>query len=182
MTIQPFKETDATEALMSSVLMPTLELLGADRDTFFNECFESYLFGDVLYDLDRDPLVDVITQLVYRSSFPAIHDLFTAPGTFEFYISVFERIFPDDLDIQFEIPDPGKLTITITALTLQSFNLMARSIVDDVYVYDTLVTSDLNEPIMGHGPAGIKTQAEMDGLITEISAYGVYTTVVLATS
>ncbi len=181
MTIQAFKETDTTEAAIQNFLMPVLDILGVDRDTFYSECFESYLFGDVLFDLSRDPLVDVITQEVYRASFPAIHELFTRPGTFEFYISVFRKVFPEDVDIQFEIPDPGKLEITLNALTLAQFYLLTRRIVADVYVYENLVTSGANEKILVRGTSGIKTQSEIEGLVAEISAYGIYTTVTLVT-
>lgn len=180
-TMKPFRENDADEATATAIAMPTLTALGVDRTTMFNECFACYLLGDVLYDLGRDPMSDVITREVYRTSFPAIHDLFTRPGTFEFYLSVFRKIFPDDVDVEFTIPAPGKLEITISSLTLEEFGLLVRQIVDDVYVYSTLVTSDTNDPIVGHGTKGIKTQSEMEGLIVEISAYGVYTTVILET-
>lgn len=179
--MQKFKENDATESVMTAILMPSLDDVGIAHDDFFADCFNNYFFGDVLYALDRDPMVGVITQEVYRTSFPAIHELFTAPGTFEFYLSVFRKIFSDSVDVEFTIPGPGQLAIDVNALTLDSFNLMTREIVGDVYVYSRLVTSDLNEPILGHGTKGIKTQSEIEGLLSEISAYGVFTTIELET-
>lgn len=166
---------------VAQVMIPTIQSLGVDHDTFFDEAFASYLLGDVLWNLDRDPLVGVVTKEVFRSSFPAIHELFTRPGTFEFYLSVFRKIFSADVDIEFEIPGPGQLVINVSAITYENFGILTREIVDDVYVYSNLVTSDLNEPIVGQGVVGIKTQAEMEGLISEISAYGVYTEINLVT-
>ena len=180
--MQAFKENDTTEARVAATYIPTvLQTLGADRDTMFANCFICYLLGDVLYNLDRDPLVGVITQDVYRSSFPAIHDLFTRPGTFEFYLALFRKIFADDTDIQFTIPGPGQLTITIEAETIEDFNILVRQIVDDAYVNSTLVTSDAQDPILGQGVKGIKTQSQIDGLIAEISMYGIVTVANLVT-
>lgn len=178
---QRFKENDVTEPIVTNLFLSVLEELGADRDTFFDNAFLSYLLGDVLFDLNRDPLADVITREVFRASFPAIHDLFTRPGTFEFYLDVFRSVFTADTDIEFTIPGPGQLVIDVSAVTLEQFPILARRIVDDVYIYDNLVTSDTNENIVAQGISGIKTQSEMDGLAAEISAYGIFTTVNLIT-
>ncbi len=177
--MQRFKENDTTEPDIIALFMPTLVELGIERDTMFSDCFECFLLGDILYDLVRDPLSGVISREVYRSSFPAIHESFTRPGTFEFYLDCFRKVFTDDVEVEFVIPDPGKLEINITALSLETFYILTRQIVDDAYVYDRLVTSDTNDPIVGRGLRGIKTQEEIDGLVSEISAYGVFTTVTL---
>lgn len=178
---QRFQENSVNEATVIGLALPSLETLGTDHDTLFAEAFACYLLGDVLYDLGRDPLADVITRPVYRTAFPAIHDLFTRPGTFEFYLEVFRKIFTDDVDVEFVIPGPGQLEINVSSLTLEESYIMARQIVDDAYVYHRVVTSDLNEPIMAVGVKGIKTQKEIDGLIVEISAHGVFTTANLVT-
>jgi hypothetical protein len=122
-------------------------------------------------------MVGVVSRDVYRQSFPAIHNLFTRPGTFEFYLSLFRSVFTDDTDIQFDIPGPGQLTIDVQAITSENFYLMARSLVDGEYVYERLVTSDLNEPIMAQGFRGPKSESEIHSLIVEVSAHGIYTTV-----
>jgi hypothetical protein len=174
---QRFKANDPKEQQVIDLFMPTLETLGDERDAFFAGAFASYLLGDVLYDLDRDPMVGVIGKDLYRSSFPAIHDLFTRPGTFEFYLALFRSIFTDDTDIEFTILAPGHLVIDVTAVTREESYLMARTIVDGSYVYDRLVTSDLNDPIMAQGFKGPKSESEIRGLVSEISAYGVFTEV-----
>ncbi len=176
---QRFKENDSTELDIIGLFQPTLDALGADRDAFFADAFISPFLGDVLFTLNRDPLADVITGDVYRDSFPAIHDLFTRPGTFEFYLAVFRKIFTADTDISFEVPGPGQLNITVNAITYETFKLLDREIIADAYQYFPLITSDDNVYILGQGVKGIKTQAEMDGLIVELSAYGVFTQVTL---
>lgn len=177
--MQRFKENDATEPEVYNLLLPMLETIGLDRDTFLEDAYLTHGLGGAIFDLAMDPISDVVTRDVYVEGYPAIHELFTRPGTFEFYLSVFRKIFADDVDVQFEIPGPGQLNIVVSAVTYQTFNLTAREIVDDVYVYSKLVTSDLNEYIMTQGVKGIKTQEEISGLLTEISAYGVFTTVEL---
>ncbi len=177
--MQRFKENDSTEPEIYGLFTPTLNELGVERDSFFLNSFACYLLGDILYDLQRDPLADVITRNVYRTSFPSIHELFTRPGTFEFYLDVFRKVFTDDVEVEFIIPSAGILQVGITALSLETFNILIREIVDDAYVYFNLVTSDLNDQIVGRGLRGIKTQEEIDGLMAEISCYGIYTTVTL---
>lgn len=177
--VQRFKANDVTESQVYNLFLPTLELLGVDRDTFFEEAFETYGLGEALYATQKDPLTDVVTLDVYRTGYPAIHELFTRPGTFEFYLSVFRKVFTENTDIQFTIPGPGRLHIEIDAVNLEEFNILTREIVEGEYVYSTLVTSDTSDPIMAQGVVGLKTQAEIENLLTEISAYGVYTTVEL---
>lgn len=181
-TIQKFSPNDPIEDKIIQAFADAVAAREADQDAFYEGAYETYALGEVLYDLDRDPLTGVITRDVYRKSYPALHELFTRPGTFEFYLSVFRRIFTEDTDIQFSIPGPGQLHIEINALTLETFNILVREVVDGEYVYHNLVTSDFNEPIIGTGVTGIKTQEEIEGLINEISAYGIYTTIELVTS
>ena len=77
--LERFKDNDETEAKVIAVAMPTLNTLGADRDAFFQGAFSAYGLGEVLYDLDRDPMSGVITREVFVKSFPAIHQLFGGP-------------------------------------------------------------------------------------------------------
>lgn len=177
MATERFKINDPTELQVANLALPILEALGLDRDAFYEGAPTCLLLGDILFDLDRDPVASAITRDVYRTSFFAIHRLFTQPGTFEFYLEVFRAIFTQDTEILFEIPGPGKLLISINGLVYDTFELLARDIVDDVYVYSNVVTSDLNDRILLQGTRGIKTQTEIDNLIPEISCYGVYTVV-----
>lgn len=173
--MKPFKETDTLEAAVSNTIVPTIDQLETDLDLFFDGAFECFLLGDVLYDLSRDPMAGVITRGIFRTSFFAIHELFTAPGTFEFYLTVFRAIFGDSVDVEFVIPGPGQLEINIDSLETGTFNLLAREIVGGVYEYSQLITSEDGDLIMGQGTQGIKTQYEMDSLINEISMDGIFT-------
>lgn len=176
---QFFAPNDPRESQVYNLFASVLGELEADKDAFYENAYDIYGLGEILYDLKRDPLSDVIARDIYRQSYPAIHELFTRPGTFEFYISVLRRVFSENTEIEFDVPAPGHLVIEINALNIEQYNLVAREIVDGSYVYHPLVTSDFNEPIMAQVSTGIKTQSEIDGLMVEISSYGVYTTISL---
>lgn len=170
--LQRFKENDETEAKVIATAMPTLEALGADHDAFWEGAYSCYIFGEVLYDLGRDPMSGVIPREVYRQSFPAIHQLFSRPGTFEFYLTVFRSIWGEDVEIEFVIPSPGLLNINVAALGIGTFQFLAREIVDDLYVFSSMVDHS-GDNIMFQDTMGIKTQAEIDALISELSPYGI---------
>lgn len=179
MTLQAFKANDTIEPKVRDAALPTLEDLGAERDTFYEEAYEAFPLGDVLYDLARDPLAGVLARGTFRTSFFAIHELFTRPGTFEFYLEVFRAIWGEDADVTFSVPAPGKLLITIGEITLGDFELLARRIEGAVYVYDTL-TDQAGETLIVRDFLGVKTEAEVDALVHEISPAGVWVQASLA--
>lgn len=172
--LQRFKENDETEAKVIAVVMPTLETLGEGHDDFWEGANTTYLLGDILYDLDRDPMSGVITRELFRMIFPAIHQIFTRPGTFEFYMTIFRAIWGEDVVITFTVPAPGRLQINAANLPIEPFNLLLREVVDDAYVYSPLVDHN-GDFIMLQDKAGIKNQAEFDALINEISPAGIFT-------
>lgn len=175
MTLQPFKPNDLLEPRVASCFVPVVEELNEERDTFYAGAYQAAPLGDVLYELGRDPLVGVIDLEIYRESFPAIHELFTRPATFEYYLTVFRAIFGDNVNVVFTVPGPGKLLINADALDPETFRLLARKIQDDSYLYNLIVTSDLGDNIVAQGTQGIKTQNEMNSLIFELSVAGIWT-------
>lgn len=180
-TLQPFKENDALEAMIRDCALPTLQELGLQRDAFYEGAYTAYPLGEILYDLVRDPMSGVITREIFTTSFFAIHGLFTRPGTFEFYMQVFRTIFGENVDVEFTVPAPGKLLINTSVLDTESFNILARRVEDGAYVYYNLVTSD-GDLIVGLGAKGIKTQGEVNALMFEISVAGVWTVCTLSLS
>lgn len=171
--LQRFKENDDTERRVILVAMPILDSVGTDLDLFWDGAYSAYPLGDVLYDLGRDPMSGVITKDIYRKSYPAIHNLFTRPGTFEFYLEVFRAIWGPGVQVIFDIPSPGVLLIKIVALNLEEFNLVARRIEGDVYVYDEVITEEA-ENIIVRTTTGIKDESEIDALMNELSPEGIF--------
>lgn len=175
MTLQPFKPNDISEPRVAGCLIPILEPLEDERDLFFADAYNAKPLGEVLYELGRDPLVGVITEEIYADSFPAIHELFTRPATFEYYLTVFRAIFGENVNVTFSVPAPGKLLINADALDPETFRILARRIVDDAYLYNLVITTDTEDYITAVGTQGIKTQNEMDALIFELSVAGIWT-------
>ena len=177
---QRFRVNDEVEGQVIETVMPILNTLGADRDAFFSQAFITEGLGEVLYSLEADPLSDVIDLDVYRKSFPAIHNLFTRPATFEYYLELFRAIWGEDVLIDFEIPAAGILEIGAQVLNVESFQLIARQIVDNQYQYNNLTDRDGNR-IAVRDLEGTKSQDQIDKLVIEISANGIYVTIALTT-
>jgi hypothetical protein len=175
--MQKFKPNDLEEQKFIDTLTPIFDGISSDLDDFYQGAYRCFLLGDVLYDTGRDPLVGVINRSLYRSSFFAIHELFTRPGTFEFYLDVLRAIFGQETEIEFVIPSPGVLEINVPAANYETFNILAREIIDGVYHYFPLVTSDGGEEILGQGFISIYTPQEINGLIKELAPNGIHTTV-----
>lgn len=174
---QRFKEHDETEAKVIAVATPLLDELSGYRDDFFDEAHISYALGGVLYDLDRDPMSGVIPRDVFTRSYPAIHQLFTRPGTFEFYLAVFRSIWGDTVEIEFDVPQPGVLTINATVLDLERFQLVAREIFDNAYVLNPIIDHD-GDNLDVRDTSGLKSESEIGALMNELAPEGiiVYTT------
>ena len=180
MSIQPFKATDLKEARVRDCFLPTLELLGNERDNFDAGAYEAFPLGDVLFATGH-PLASTIPMEVFRSSFPAINEFFQRPGTFEFYIEVFKKVWGEDAEIEFTVPAPGKLLISIEALSIQ-FNLaIARRIVSNAYVYDELIDED-GDNLIFQGTQGLQTQREAEALVLELHPNGIWVEIDLTIS
>lgn len=171
--MQAFNANDELETRVRNIVLPTLNRMSAEKTAFFNGAYTSYSLGDVLYDLRRGPLAGAISKEVYRTSFFAVYELFTRPGTFEFYLSVFRAIFGDQVDVSFNVPAPGKLEINVEALNVILYDILGREIVDNEYVYTEVIDHDGNN-IAGQGTMGPKTQSEMDAIMIEIVPQGIW--------
>ncbi len=171
--LQRFKVGDETEEKVIEAAMGVFEEIGSSLDDFFDGAFKSQGLGGALYNLGRDPMVGVVTRDTYLKSYWAIHNLFTAPGTFEYYLEVFRAIWGDAVEIEFEVPEGGHLLINANVLDLEAFNLVARRVESDLYVYHRLVDRG-GDYIMARDTSGIKTQSEIDALMNEITPNGVF--------
>lgn len=178
--MQNFKTSDLMEQKFREAGLPVLNNLVLARQELFAGAYTCYALGDVLYITKASPMSGIITQENFRMGFAAIHDLFTRPGTFEFYMDVFRAIFGDSVQVEFTRPAPGKLLINVESLDAVEYPLLGRSIVDNTYIYDNVVARD-GDLIVGQGTQGIKTQQEMDALMREITPAGgwIVTTLVI---
>lgn len=171
-----FKPTDQLEAKVRDAQLKGYEAIDLAKQEMYDDAWYSMVFGQVLHDAKADSMAGALTREMYANSYPEIHELFTRPGTFEFYMNVFRKIWGDNVEVEFEIPSPGVLNINISATNLELQDFMAREIVAGLYVYDEVVTSDTFENIVFQGTRGIKTQQEVDVLINELHPAGIIVT------
>lgn len=176
--IQYFKRNDDLEKKVADCFDPILTSLSLERTDFYDGANAAQPLGEVLKNLKRDPMVGVISDEVYVTSFSAIHELFTRPGTFEFYLQLFRKIWGDSVDVEFTVPSPGVLNINIEAVEAISYRFIARRIVDNAYIYEPVI-DDVGDNIVFQGTIGLKTQAEVDLLMKEISPANIFTTATL---
>lgn len=173
MSEQYFKDTDEKEKKFALCFSPILEDINRSLDQFHDGAYTCFKLGEVLLALKRSPMVGVVSDETFIQSFAAIHQFFTRPGTFEFYLEVFRKIWGDDVEVEFTIPEPGKLEIAIDALSASEDFAMARYIVDNQYFFDELIDHE-GDNLIFQTTQGIKTQAETDALLRELHPVGVW--------
>ncbi len=132
----------------------------------------------MIYDTGRSPLSNAIVRSIFRESFKEIFEAFIAGGTFESYLTVFRKIFGDDVVVEFTVPDPGKLEIDITAAGLEISEFLARYIEDDAYVFDEIIDYE-GDTIVFQGIKGFETQYEVEQMLRELVPAGIFTTISL---
>lgn len=176
--MQYFKETDAKERKMAAIASSFLELLSSDRSEFYENAYTCYALGDVFVALNNSPLANAMPPDAFRKAYFAIHELFTRPGTFEFYLTVFRAIFGEGVNIEFVVPASGQLEINIQSLNMQLDIFGARKIINNAYTYDEIVDHD-GDYIAFQGVQGIKTPEEVAAIMIELQVAGVFTTATL---
>jgi hypothetical protein len=169
---------DATEVKFYNTYLPIANVLSADKSTFFEEAYNCFKLGELLYDNDLAPLANAIPRAIFRESFAVLFDAFVVAGTFESYLTVFRQIFGEDVDVVFTVPGPGQLNIDITATGIEYNNFVARSIVAEEYVYDNVV-DDVGDQIVFQGVKGFESQYELEQMLYELVPTGVYTEITL---
>ena len=100
--------------------------------------------------------------------------MFLEAGSFEGYISVFQKVFGNDVDLTFTVPSAGKLVIDIQAQGLIPFDLAARKIVENEYVFDKVVDQDDNQIIINF-IKGLNSQSDVEIMLNELVPQGVWT-------
>jgi hypothetical protein len=176
---QKFKG-DELELKMELVASPIMDSIETQLDDFFTDAYTAMPLGDVIFESNRSPLANAIIQDIFRSSFPEIFTAFTVAGTFESYITVFEKIFGADVDITFTVPAAGKLTISILADEVVLSQFVARTIENNAYVYSPMITQDGVDNIVFQTIKGFKTQYELEQMLYEMVPAGIFTEISLS--
>lgn len=177
MPAQLFKGDD-TELKYYGSGKPAFTDVKNQKDLFFQGAYETYALGDMIYDTGRAPLTNAIVRNIFREVFPEIIQAFIEVGTFEAYLSVFRKIFGDDVIVEFEVPGPGLLNIDIVATGLEISDFLARYIENNEYFFDEVI-DDVGDNIAFQGVKGFQTQYEVEQMLFEMVPGGIYTAITL---
>jgi len=176
-TPQYFKG-DEIELQMDACAAEPADSIEMQLDDFFEGAYTSFPLGDVIYDTGRSPLSNAINRDIFRSSFPEIFESFVMAGNFDSYLAVFNKIFGEEVEVDFTIPDPGKLNIDILADEVELSNFISRTIENNEYNYDEMVTQD-DDQIVFQSIKGFKSQYELEQMLFEMVPAGIFTTITL---
>lgn len=175
--MQYFKGDDNEKKIYESG-KPILDNLSLQKDEFLEDAYAAAVLGDVLYDSKRSPLANAIAKNIFRISFSEVFAAFVVAGTFESYITVFKKIFGDDVGISFTVPAAGKLNIDITATGVELSPFVARKVVDNAYVFDHVVDDELDQ-IVFQTIKGFTSQYELEQMLFEMVPAGIFTNISL---
>lgn len=175
--MQYFKGDD-TEKKFDNSAEPINSALSLAKDDFLAGAYSAAPLGDLIFDSLRSPLANAIDKNIYRIAFSEIFDAFVKVGTFEAYITVFQKIFGDEVTIEFTVPAPGKLNIDITAAGIEISNFVSRYIEDNTYLFDNVV-DDQGDQIVFQTIQGFQSQYELEQMLFEMVPGGIYTNISL---
>lgn len=173
-----FYKGDPQELKFYNSLKTAFDTVAAQKDLFWEGAYTTYALGDMIYDSGRAPLTNAIVRDIFREAFPEIVEAFIEVGTFEAYLSVFRKIFGDDVVVTFTVPAPGKLGIDIVATGLDISDFVARYISGNDYYFDEVV-DEVGDNIAFQGVKGFQTQYEVEQMLFEMVPDGIFTTISL---
>lgn len=176
--MQNFKSTDEKERKIVEAGKQPFDLKLAELDEFYDNAYSAGPLGDLLWQENRAPLSRAIVQSIFRETFSEVFEAFLVAGSFESYISVFKKIFGDDVEITFTVPDPGKLQIDIVSTGFQLSDFISRYIENNAYVFDEVI-DDEGDNIVFQTIKGFQTQYELEQMLREMVPAGVFTEISL---
>lgn len=169
---------DEVELKFYNSASPLYDILSTERTDFFDDAYNCYILGEIIYDSNRSPLANAIPRNIFRESFSTIFDAFLVAGSFESYLTVFRKIFGSDVDVQFTVPGAGQLTIEIEAVGVELSDSIARVTGESSYVYYEMVTQ-AGENIAFQSIKGFTSEYDLKQMLFEMVPDGIYTTITL---
>lgn len=169
---------DAQELKYDAAGQPILDIISGEMDNFFDGAYQAGPLGDLIFDDLRSPLSNAIRKDIFRIAFKEIFDAFVQVGTFEAYITVFKKIFGDDVVVEFTVPAAGKLNIDIEAASIEVSNFISRYIQDNQYIRDAVIDQD-GDFIQFQTIKGFTSEYELNQMLFEMVPAGIYTQITL---
>ena len=157
---------------------PIISQVSGQLDLLEAGAYTCPALGNIIYDNSLSPLSNAILKSIFRETFNDLFASFVGAGTFENYISVFKKIFGDDVEVVFTVPAAGKLNIDITAAGIELSNFITRYIVDNEYFFDEIIDG-VSDNIAFQTVKGFETQYELEQMLFELVPGGIYTEISL---
>lgn len=180
--MQNFKG-DAIELKYEACAQTIIDQIGMQLDDFFDGAYDAMPLGDLLHEGDRSPLSKAIRIEIFRECFNTIYTAFIVAGSFESYLTVFQKIFGEAVEVEFIVPAPGKLQINIIADQLEEFAFVARRIHNNEFIFDNVIWYDgVDDPggdIILQTVKGFHSQYELEQMLFEMVPAGVFTEISL---
>lgn len=169
---------DATELKMIAAGTPPLNAVSLALDDFYAGAYETQALGLMIFDNGFAPLANAIRRDIFAKSFKQIFDQFLQAGSFESYLTVFRKIFGDDVEVTFTVPAAGKLTIEINATDTEESDFVARQVVSNEFVYSPVVTQE-GDQLVFSSIQGFTSEYELETMLFELVPAGIFTQITL---
>jgi hypothetical protein len=163
---------DAVELKMKGVGDPLFDLTDLALNDFYANGFQSSQFLLMLYDEGRMPFSNRIDRDAFVDFFTQMLDLFPFTGTFDTYIFVLTALFGSEVQIVFDVPDPGKLSIDILAISAVEYEFIARELVGSEYEFHNVI-DDVGNFLVFRSLPGISDEYSLNLLFSEIIPAGI---------
>jgi hypothetical protein len=171
--MQYFKN-DEIEKKIVNVGQKIFSAIQNDCLLFFNNAYDSWKLGEVLYDEKTTDFHISIKRDIFKKSFNQIFEKWRVVGNFESYITVFKKIFGDNSEITFERISPAHLKINIQTTNNNVSEFLVRKIEDEVVEDNLLITSDTADTIMFQDVLGIENFEEVQAILNSLNPAGIY--------
>jgi len=173
-----FYKGDAEELKYYNSGKTVMDAMSVAKNEFFNGAFSCFSLGELIWDSNRSPLSKAIPRDIFRESFNAIFETFLEAGSLEGYITIFKKIFGEEVEVAFTIPSPGRLQIAIVATGTVLYDLVAREIIDNHYDYNELIDDELDN-IAAQSLKGMESEYEIEQMLFELVPSGIFTEITL---
>lgn len=164
---------DSLEVKLAGTFDAVINPLLQELTRWYNDAYESYDLGKIIFDEDKIPLTNAIPRDAFYKNYGTILERWQYVGSFESYLTVFKMIFGPDSVILFERPAPGCLNMSISTQRTSVFKWVtsryakrAARIVD--HAGAQLVLRQL---------LGINDFFEVQAVLNSLNPAGIYLTV-----
>lgn len=175
MTPEKFKG-DATEIKFDNAGKVVMDQVGVSLDEFYAQGYDANPFILMLYDEGRVPFADRINRQAFVAFYKEVLKQFPVIGTFDTYVFILHAIFGSDAELDFDVDNPGQLSIDINTASSVEYDFIGRDADGNTFE----VTDQDGLVLSFRGLSGIETPYELELLFSEIMPYGISPTISLS--